>query len=514
MHELFMQLITYAQGMWRYRWSALLVAWIVAVSGWAWTYSLPNEYRADARVYVDTESILRPLLRGLAIESDVRSRVSIMTQTLLSRPTLEKVARKTDLDLRAQTPAQLESLVATLQQTIEIRSDPRRNDLYTISYTDKNPQMAQRVVQTLLDTLVEQTLGSSRTDTMTAQRFLDEQIRDYERQLTESEGRLADFKKKHIGTMPSEGQGYYTRLQTVTDDIEKIRAALSVAENRRDELRKQLQAEESNLAPAGPTDIETKIKERQKELDALLLRYTEEHPDVRVLRETIAQLEARKQAERAEATTSRDHGLELNPIYQAVKIELSKAEVELAALRTQLVDREHKSEKLRRMVDTSTEVEAELARLNRDYGVIKAQYDSLVTRRESARLSQQAEQKSDDIKLRIVDPPILPQKPTGPNRLMYLSMVLLGGLAAGIGLGFLLNELRPVFLNTRALREITGLPVLGSVSLKLLPKQQVKLRIQLASFMLVALSLLAAYGGALMLQEKGARVTQALLKLV
>jgi protein tyrosine kinase modulator len=514
MHELFMQLIAYAQGMWRYRWYALLVAWIVAVTGWAWVYSLPNVYRANARVYVDTESILRPLLRGLAIESDVSSRVSVMTQTLLSRPTLEKVTRKTDLDLRAQTPAQLESLVAKLQQTIEIQTDRRRNDLYTISYTDKNPQMAQRVVQTLLDTLVEQTLGSSRTDTITAQRFLDEQIRDYERQLTEAEQRLAEFKKKHIGAMPSEGQGSYTQLQAVANDIEKIHAALSVAENRRDELRKQLSAEESNLVPAGPTDLETKISERQKELDALLLKYTDQHPDVLVLRETIAQLEARKKAEQTGAKTSRDRGLEPNKVYEAVKIELSKTEVELAALRTQLAERKRKSEKLRAMVDTSTEVEAELARLNRDYGVIKTQYDSLVTRRESARLSQQAEQKSDDIKLRIVDPPLIPQKPAGPNRLLYLSVVLLGGLGAGIGLAFLLNELKPVFLNTRALREMTGLPVLGAVSLKLLPKQQVRLRIQLASFVLVALSLLAAYGGALILQEKGVRAAQALLRLV
>lgn len=512
MHELLTLLITYAQGMWRYRWYALLLAWIVAVTGWVWTYSLPNEYRADARVYVDTESILRPLLHGLAIQSDVKSRVSIITETLLSRPTLERVARETDLDLRAQTPAQLASLVTKLQKTIEIWSDHRRNDLYTISYTDTNPQMAQRVVQTLLDTLVEQTVDSSRTDTVDAQRFLDAQIGDYERQLTQAEQRLADFKKQNIGAMPSEGQGYYSRLQAVSDEIEKTRAEIGVAEKRRDELHKQLQLEESNLASSGPTDLEIRIKERQKELDALLLRYTDQHPDVRVLQETIAQLQARRKTERVEGKTGRPR--EPNKVYEAVKIELSKAEVELAALRTQLADREQKSVKLRRRVDASTQVEAELARLNRDYGVIKGQYDALVKRRESARLSQQAEQKSNNIKLRIVEPPISPRKPAGPKRLRFLTVALLGGVGVGIGLAFLLNELRPVFLNTRALREITGLPVLGSVSLKLLPKQQFRLRIQLAAFALVALSLLATYAGALMLQEKGVHVAQALLRLV
>jgi protein tyrosine kinase modulator len=514
MHELFMQLITYAQGMWRYRWYALLVAWILAMAGWGWVYSLPNKYRADARVYVDTESILRPLLSGLAIESDVRSRVSIMTQTLLSRPTLETVARKTDLDLRAQTPAQFESLLTRLQEVIEIQTDRRQVDLYTISYTDTSPQMAQRVVQTLLDTLVEQTLGSSRSDTASAQRFLDDQIRQYEQKLTEAEQRLADFKRKNIGMMPNQGQGYYARLQAATDEIEKTHTELSVAENRRDELRKQLQAEEGNLAPSAPTDLETKIQERQKELDALLLRYTDQHPDVRVLRETIAQLKARREAEQSAAKTNRDRGSELNPVYQAVKIELSKAEVEVASLRAQLADRQRKVNELRKMVDTIPEVEAELVRLNRDYDVNKAQYDTLVKRKESARLSQQAEQKSSDIKLRVVEPPVLPRKPAGPKRLLYLNAVLLGSLAAGIGLAFLLSEMRPVFLNTRTLRDVMGLPVLGSVSLKLMPKQRMKLRIEIVSFMLVVLLLLAAHGGALMLQEKGVRVAQALLRMV
>lgn len=509
-----MQLITYAQGMWRYRWHALSMAWIVAVAGWVLVYSLPDQYRADARVYVDTESVLRPLLHGLAVQSDVKARVAVMTQTLLSRPILEKVARETDLDLRAETTADLDALLERLQRTIEIRSDPRRHDLYTISYTDANPQMAQRVVQTLVDTLVEQTLGSGRTDTASAQRFLDEQITGYERQLTEAEQRLADFKKKHIGTMPSQGRGYYTRLQAVSDDIEKIHAELRVAENRRDELRKQLQAEESDLAPAGPTDIETKIQERQKELDALLLRYTDQHPDVRVLRETIAQLKSRREAQRTAGKTDRDRASELNPVYQAMKIELSKAEVDVASLRTQLAQRQRKAEELRRMVDTIPEVEAELTRLNRTYEITKTQYDQLVTRKESARLSQQAEQKSDDIKLRIVEPPILPQKPAGPNRLLYLIAALFAGLAAGGGLAFLLNELRPVFLNSRALREATGLPVLGNVGLKLLPRQRTKLRIELGSFVLATLLLFVACVGTLAMQEKGVQITQTLLRAV
>lgn len=514
LHDLLLQLLTYAHGMWRYRWYALLVAWIVAVPGWMYVYSLPDEYEARSRVYVDTQSVLRPLLRGLAVESDVDSRVRVVTQTILSRPNLERVARETDLDLRAKTPAQMESLVTRLQRRIRIQTDRSRADLYTISYTDRDPRMAQRVVQTLVNALVEETLGSSRTDTALAQRFLDEQIREYEARLTEAEQRLADFKKKHVGSMPSEGKGYYARLQAAMEELEQTRGAVSVAENRRNELRKQLHNEENNLVPIGPSDIENRIKEHQDRLDALLLQYTDRHPDVRVLRETIAQLEARRDAETAEARKDRERARELSPVYQAVKIELSKAEVELASLKTQMTDQQGKVNELRKRVDTIPEVEAELTRLNRDYDITKGQYESLVSRRETARLSEQAEQKSDDIKFRVIDPPLLPRKPSAPDRLILLTMVLLGALGAGAGLAFLLNELRPVFLNARVLREVTGLPVLGSVSMKLMPKERLRLRAQFALFVLISLGLIATYGGALLFEEKGVRLTQTLLQMV
>jgi polysaccharide chain length determinant protein (PEP-CTERM system associated) len=514
LHDLLLQLLTYAHGMWRYRWYALLVAWTVCVGGWMFVYSLPDEYEAKARVYLDTQSVLRPLLRGLAIESDVDSRVKLMTRALLSRPNLEKVARATDLDLRAKTPVQMDALISGLQRAITIRSDRRKADLYEIRYTDRDPEMAQKVVQKVVTTLVEETLGSSRTDTAIAQRFLDGQIRDYEARLTEAEQRLADFKKRHVGSMPSEGRGYYTRLQAAMEQLEQTRAAVRVAENRRGELRKQLQTEEVNLVPMGPSDIETRIQDRQKELDALMLKYTDQHPDVLVLRETIAQLKARSDAETAEAKKDRERARELSPVYQAVKIELSKAEVELASLNTQMTDQQRKVNELRKRVDTIPEVEAELARLNRDYNITKVQYESLVKRRESARLSEQAEQKSDDIKFRIIDPPTLPRKPSAPDRFILLTMVLLGALGAGVGLAFVLNELRPVFLNARVLREITGLPVLGSVSMKLMPKEKLKLRFQLAFFVLISLGLLATYGGALLFEDKGVHLTQTLLRMV
>ena len=103
MHELLTQLTGYAVSTWRYRWHALIAAWIISVIGWAAVHNIPDRYEATSRVYVDTQSLLKPLLAGLAVQPNTNQQVEVMARTLISRPNLEKVARMTDLDLNAKT---------------------------------------------------------------------------------------------------------------------------------------------------------------------------------------------------------------------------------------------------------------------------------------------------------------------------------------------------------------------------------------------------------------------------
>ena len=106
LHELFQHVLLEARTAWRYRWHALIVAWCVMIVGALLVFGLPNKYAASAQVYADTEALTNPLLRGVAVQPDVRARLQIITQTLLSRPNLEAVADKTGLSLRATTPAE------------------------------------------------------------------------------------------------------------------------------------------------------------------------------------------------------------------------------------------------------------------------------------------------------------------------------------------------------------------------------------------------------------------------
>lgn len=514
MYELLSQILAYAQGMWRFRWYGLLLAWFVCAIGWTYVFALTDQYESTARVHIDTQSLLKPLLKGLAVDSDVKTRVNVMTRTLLSRPNLEKVARDTDLDLRAETPAQMEALIANLQQTIKISSPRRRENIYAISFTHSDPQMAQQVVQNVVNKLVEGTLGSSREDVESAQRFLNEQIGDYSVRLETAEQRLAEFKKRHVGMMPNEGGGFYARLQTAMDKLDQTQTGLKVAENRRDELLKQIETEKHSGDSVITSDLVARIEEREVELDALLLNYTEQHPDVLALKQTIARLKERRKRVAQQFDDNQGFASGRSKVYQAMKIELSKAEVEVATSRAQAADQRRKINELRRMVDTIPEVEANLTRLNRDYAITKDQYEKLVQRRESARLSEQADQSNDDMKFRVIDPPIVPLDPIGPDRQLYLSAVFLVGLLASVVLTFFLNDIRPVFLSSKSLQEATGLPVLGVVSMKWQPKQHLRLRTEYASFVFLAVSLMIAFGGVLVFEDTGVRAAQSLVRMI
>src|SRR5436309_1599157 len=205
MNELYRELLDHLRGMWHRRWIGLGVAWLAVVIGVAVVYRIPERYEATARVYVDTESILKPLLAGLAIQSNLDQQVALMSRTLISRPNVEKLVRMADLDLRVRGAGDRDELIDNVIKTIRLEGNITSN-LYVISYRDTDSTQAQRVVQSLLGIFVESSLGDKKQDTQTTVKFVDDQIKRYEESLRAAENRLKEFKLKYIGVADSEGQ--------------------------------------------------------------------------------------------------------------------------------------------------------------------------------------------------------------------------------------------------------------------------------------------------------------------
>jgi polysaccharide chain length determinant protein (PEP-CTERM system associated) len=455
------------RGVWRYRWTGVLVAWLVAFGGWMAVYAMPDVYEARARVFVDTSTVLRPLLQGLAIDSGVQSQLDLVRQALLSRPQLERVALKTDLLAGATNPVEREKLLEVLRQQIKLTGDSSRSgdNLYTVSYQATSRDKSVSVVRVVLDSFMEDVIGKKQAGQATAQRFLRDEIQQYERRLSEGEARLADFKKKNMGLMPGDQGDYFTRMQSETEDLENVKAQLRLAERKRAQLAVQLSGESPSVS-AGQgsglpvtTESAAMLRESQARLQDLLLRFTDKHPEVIALREQIKQLEERRTREedsfRRLAASGRASAASMNPVYQRLQVDLNATEVEIATLNGAVADRTRRIDHLKSLVNTAPEIEAELARLNRDYGITKLQYDSLVQRLETARLSERADE-TGVVKFDVIDPPVATLEPIAPNRILLLTAALIGGLAAGAGVAFLRHFSKPMIHSARQLQALSS----------------------------------------------------------
>ena len=504
MDQVLQQFLGYAKAAWRRRWWGVVVAWLVCIVGWTWVMMMPDRYQASARVYVDTQSLLQPLLTGLTVAPNVEQQIILMTRQLVSRPTLEKVARMTDLDVKAKTPEQTEAMLDDLASKIAI-ADAGRENLYTISYQDANPELARKVVQSLLTIFVETSLGKTRQDISSSQRFIEEQLQQYQQKLVEAENALTEFKRKYIGMMPGQGGDYYAKLAETSTLLRQAQLDQQEAVNRRNQLKRQLADEEPELtaaAAAAPTnsEIDNRIQALQRQLDQLRMQFTDLHPDIQSTKRLIAQLEAQKKAEIAQRKADPVGARIQNPVYQQLTIAIAEADATVSSLGARVAEYQRRYNELRSASNMIPQVEQEYTQLMRDYDVYKKNYDELLARRESVTLSGEVESKTDTVEFRVIDPPFVPSEPSWPNRPLLLSLVALGGLGAGIAVAFLLSQLRRTVTDRRVLRELTGLPVLGGVSRVDTPETLRRRRKGLLTYLAALGSLIAAYGGVMVLQ--------------
>jgi polysaccharide chain length determinant protein (PEP-CTERM system associated) len=508
MDEILRQAILALKGMWRHRWLGLFFAWVVAAIAVAVVFRIPDRYEASARVFVDTQSILKPLMSGLAIEPNMDQQIMILSRTLISRPNIEKLIRMADLDLDIKSKAEMEGMIDDLSRKLTIRSTSRDN-LYTLAYSDPQPERARRVVQSLVSIFVESSLGNKRRDSDSAKKFIDDQILVYQKKLEDAENRLKEFKLRNLSVQTGDGKDYFRRLNDVGVELERARLELREAENSRDALRRQMAGESPLLlsdAPGGGglvPEIDGRIDALKRNLDGLLQRYTEQHPDVAGTRRMIAELEEQRLQEIAARKKSGASNLpaagSTNPVYQKLKVSLAENEASVASLRTRVAEYQNRYEQLKASMKMVPQLEAELVQLNRDYDIHKKNYESLVARRESATISGEMDASTAVVDFRLIDPPRVGAKPVSPNRLLLVPMTLLLALGAGFLSPFVVSQVRPVFFDARALREMAGLPLLGIVTKKFSDADTVRHKRAFRLFIAGVLALFAAYGGGMAL---------------
>ena len=476
MDQLVQQALETLRAMWRRRWIGIAIAWVVAIIGGVAILTLKDRYEASARVYVDTKTVLRPLMRDLTVEPDLDQTVGLLARTLINRPNIELLIKKSQLETPDMTPLERDRLVETLLRDIKVMGVGRDN-VFSFTYRDTSAARARQIVQGLVSMFLESDTSTKRRDAEAAREFIDEQVRSYEARLAEAEDRLKEFKVRNLAVSDASGKDYYARMSALTDDMAKLSVELRAAEQARDALRRELGGESTSILPdvAPPNatiqtpEYDARLEAQRKQLDDLLRRYTDQHPDVISTQRLIARLEEEKQHEverlrKVAATKPPPASVGSNEGQQRIKLALAESEAHVASLRVRSGDMQARLNQLRASASRVPQIEAEMARLNRDYEVIRGTYQSMVARREKAALSEEVDA-TRSAQFRIIDPPRVSPQPVFPNRLALAPLVLLLAVAAGVLAAFVTVQVLPTVDHPRALRLLTQRPLLGSVSM-------------------------------------------------
>jgi len=262
---------------WRRRWLAVAAAWLVCLAGWFGVATLPNKYEANARVYIDADAVLTPLLKGIAVESSLQDELDLLQHMLLSRPNLERIIAKTDLQLDATTPIETERMVASLADKIKVVAQTR--NIFSITYRNTSRQLASDVVQAMLASFIENKAGDNRDEIDRASTFIDSQISIYEQQLRAAENRRAAFRKKYIELLP--GDSGVNQLEMARTQVRTLNGELADAQGRRTLLATQLATTQATLGGDGaPGDPHAQLRLAEDKLRELKQVYTDAYPEV------------------------------------------------------------------------------------------------------------------------------------------------------------------------------------------------------------------------------------------
>ncbi|VAV92112.1 Lipopolysaccharide biosynthesis chain length determinant protein [hydrothermal vent metagenome] len=469
MNGLYDELRIAIHSVWNRRWLALAVVWGLCLLGWLVVALIPNSYESKARVFVQVQSMLSD-----KVGVDARARKKSMErvqETLASTVNLEKVVRGTDLNLSVSSDRELAGKVEMLRKSVEIKSE--KDNLFEITASSsasnlsdaENAKLSRAIVQKMIDIFVEENLSGDRDETSQTLKFLDAQLAKREKQLQEAEQKRVKFEIENLGLLPGVGS-ISQRMEASRAELSQIESQLASASSSLAALNGQLSGTPPTISTpvfgGGSSGGVSALGQAQGQLAAARAAgKTDQHPDVIAIKRQIAAARAQGGA----STASRPSSYKTpNPAYSSLQSMRAERQASVAALQARKNALQADMAQLASKQSLEPGVAAEMARINRDYDVLKEQYDKILSDREQIKLRGQVESETDSVKFRVIDPPSSPRSPAAPNRPLLLAMVLFAGIGGGVGSAFALGQIQTSYPTAAKLEKASGLPVIGSVS--------------------------------------------------
>ncbi len=459
-------------GIWRRRWLALAVGWGIALLGWLVVSLIPNTYKSEARIYIQAQSLL-PDKAGIT-PNEQKAGIETVRQTLTSVDNLQKVVRSTDLAQQVASDRDVTDKATGLQKAITIVAE--QDNLFKISATAseggmsdaQNAKLSKDIVQKLIDLFVEGNMRDGRVETGQSLRFLDAQIQQRSVQLSEVEAKRAAFEAKYLSQLPGSGS-IAERVGQARSELSRVQSDLAAAQSGVAAVNGQLAATSATTQSAGTmipgsasagatraAGIEGQIADGQAR------GWTDNHPDMVALRSQLAR--ARAQGGGGTASRMTPGTSTPNPMYVSLRSMQAEKQATASALAARKGQLEGEINRVLSLQASNPEFSAEQGAIDRDYLVLKTQYDKMLADREDVRLRGQVQTQTDAIKFSVIDPPSAPRTPAAPNRPLLLTIVLLAAIGGGIGAAFAKGQLQTTYPTASRLERASGLPVIGTIS--------------------------------------------------
>jgi len=454
------EIYKYLRALYHYRYLAIFVARLVMTVIGAYSFTLPKKYSVDTTVFIE-RNVIDNLVRGIAVTPDINDRIRVLRYAILSRDLVTKTLETVGSDIFTKSNAEQQNYVSKLIERIHLRI--RGQELFVVSLIDKDPAFAQSFVNSLVGKYVEENISAKREETYGANRFLGEQIDTFKLKLEEAEDKIIAFRNRNGIYFSVDEGATLANIRELEGQIENIELTQDTILARKGQIQSQLDTLPETIDMVSESAEGGRLASMEGQLSNLLLKYTDNYPEVIRLKSEIEALKIRlTQPESTSDKPERTRLTSLNPLHQELQGRVFELDAELSSLRAQKINLQKTIAKRETELRDVPEARKELGILIQERDSVRNIYDELLGRLSQSEVSKQMEIGNKASTFRIVDAAVLPEVPVSPNMIKMFLLALVGGIGCGVGVVFLLvnmdNKVRDV-----AVFDELGLDVLATI---------------------------------------------------
>lgn len=443
-------------------WLAAVFA-AIALAVLALGLSTPKMYTSSTTLLVEEANIIEPLLKGRTTPTNMVDRAAVAREVAFSNRVMGEILQFGGWLEEGQTPKERAQIIDQITARTSIENPQKNLKLIEIRYSDSDPQRAQLIAQKFADLIIEESHRTKERESRSAFRFLDSQVGDYHKRLTEAENRLAEYRKAHPEVLIGDQEDVTQRINTLQMELDRATLDLADQQTRAGVWNSHL-SRESTMATtqARPNALRGRLMELQAERDKLAGTVTDRHPDMVRIRNQIADVE-RQMRSGGGGPIGSSASVAMSPEYSGVRARMAEAQsISSASASRVAASRNLIQQELERLQKVAA-LGGALADLTRNYELNRTLYQDLLERRENARLAMNLDAQKGGLNFRVQEPANLPMKATG----MSLTQFASGGLLLAVLIPALLLygwvRFDPRVRSASQIEQVAGLPVLGTI---------------------------------------------------